>query len=223
MKTVLFVQGLGMTKHEWRGSFDEIAARLQSTGFNTVQFDLPIFDENGKCRELPLTKRAKLVEEAAAKCRPDGVLAQSYGATTALVASLPTVKTRLFISPAPNPKQNITNVYEEKGVKINYQGDTSLPRSSGENTTVGKEFWRDIENFDERKLAGNITSPVCILHGDRDTKISALEINDFFKMITATKKKLKIYPGGDHGLVDIPRPLREEVLRDTVTWFKETL
>lgn len=36
-------------------------------------------------------------------------------------------------------------------------------------------------------------------------------------------KKLKIFKGGDHGIVDVPRPMREELLREVVEWFKQTL
>ena len=45
----------------------------------------------------------------------------------------------------------------------------------------------------------------------------------FFDAIPVKQKKLLIFKGGDHGIVDVPRPLREEFLTDVVNWFKETL
>lgn len=221
MKAILFVQGLGMTKHEWNNSFDEIAGVLRQAGFKTIQFDLPIF-KNGETRELPLHSRAEIVQKAAAKYKPEGLLGQSYGAITSLVANLPSVKTQLFVSPALSPMKSLIRVYKERGVNIHYDGDTTLPRSSGENTTVGKEFWEDIKDFDDMKAAKNIKIPICILHGDHDSKISVATVKHFYNAISGDKM-LKIYSGGDHGIVDVPRPLREEFLKDIVNWFKETL
>ena len=219
---ILFVQGLGMTMHEWGNSFDEISRRLVDAGFCTIQFEFPIFHDE-MTRELPLTDRAKIVEKVAHQYHPTGLLGQSYGAITAMIARLPTVKTQLFAGAALSPLHSFKQVYEEVGMKVNYQGDTTMPRSSGENTTVGKEFWEDIQDFDDAKVAKHITIPTCMLHGDHDTKIPVETVKTFFRAIPAKNKKLKIYRGGDHGIVDVPRSLREEFLRDIVQWFKETL
>lgn len=219
---ILFVQGLGMTMHEWNNSFDEISRRLVDGGFQTVQFEFPIFHD-GMTRELPLRERAKIVEEVANEYHPAGLLAQSYGAITTMVAKLPTVKTQLLVSAALSPLHSIKQVYEEVGMKVNYQGDTTMPRSSGENTTIGKEFWNDIQDFDDDKVAKTITIPTCMLHGDHDTKIPVETVQAFFRTIPMKTKKLKIYVGGDHGIVDVPRPQREEFLRDIVQWFQKTI
>jgi len=221
MKTILFVQGLGMTKHEWNNSFDEIAGRLKDAGFTTVQFDFPIF-VNDQTREMPLSLRAKFVEKIAKKHKPDGLIAQSYGAIVSLIASLPTVKTQVLVSPALSPMHSIKQVYEEVGMKINWEGDTTMPRSSGEHTTVGKEFWEDIKDFDDIHAARSINIPTCILYGDHDTKIPVDVVQKFYEAIPVNKK-LKIYKGGDHGIIDVPRPMREEFLQDVVDWFQKTL
>lgn len=207
--------------HEWHNSFDEIADRLQSAGFQTIQFDFPIFD-GGETRELPIRKRAKCVEEIAQQYNPDGLFAQSYGATTTLVATLPTVKTQILVAPALSPMQSIKQTYEEVGMKINWEGDTTMPWSSGENTTVGIDFWEDIKDFDDSKVARSIHIPTCILHGDHDTKIPVDVVKKFYETISV-KKKLKIYKNGDHGMNDVPRPVREEFLKDVVHWFQTTL
>lgn len=216
--TVLFVQGLGMTMHEWNNSFDEISTQLVGNGFQTVQFEFP-----NVIKELPLVERSKIVENVAKQYRPTGLLAQSYGAITALTASLPIIQSQVLVSPALSPVQSILRLYTEKGAVINYQGDTSLPRSSGETTTVGKEFWKDIERFDDTVIAQKIFIPTCILHGDQDTKISVETVQNFFNSIPTPNKKLKIYLGGDHGINEVPRPMREEFLSDVVAWFNKTL
>jgi dienelactone hydrolase len=228
---VLFVSGLGMTMHEGNNSFDEIAQRLGEKGILTLEFQFPIFLENDICRELPLTQRAYLTAAALQYLRQRhavdrnriGVIAQSYGAATVLGMDTSAVKTVALISGAWFPKNSIVNVYKEKGVVINYEGDTSLPRSSGENTTVGKEFWEDIEHFDTLEQAEKLHMPVLIIHGNKDSKVPVSDAEKVFASIPSKNKKLKIFRGGDHGIVNVPRVMRGEFVGDLISWFQETL
>lgn len=237
--TVMFVHGLGMTMHEWNGSFDEIAGLLSNAGFLTIQFQFPIFDTKGKCRELPISKRAAIFDDVVrwAKGRADvdtdriGILAQSYGVPTLLhlvrsdldAQGLTFAKSLVFVSGTYFPKRSIERVYTERGVTINYEGDTSLPRLSGENTTVGKEFWQDIDSFDPIAQVKNLTMPVFLIHGDQDTKVTIAEVEKVYEAIARKDKKLKIFKGGDHGITDVPHAMREIFLRDVVEWFHSTL
>src|SRR3989304_7072672 len=165
---VVLVPGLGMTLHEWNNSFDEISGKLVSQRFLTLQFSFDIFKSDGTCRELPLNQRARQLEDVLQWLfkRPDvdltrvGILAQSYGVPTTLVANTKGIKTYLFVSGTFLPKDSITKVYQERGCVINYDGDTTLPRSSGENTTVSKEFWESIDMFDYRQVAKKLIKPV---------------------------------------------------------------
>ena len=228
---VIFVPGLGMTMHEWNNSFDKIAQQLVTIGIVTVQFTFPTFDAQGKCRELALGKRGEIVEDVLfwVRQRGDvqkeriGVLAQSYGAVTVLGINTKGIHTLLFVSGAYFPLKSIARVYTEKGVKIDYNGDTSFPRSSGENTTVGKEFWKDIKTFDDIGYAKRIHLPVLMVHGDHDSKIPVSDAQRVFDAIPSKQKKIEIFIGGDHGITDVPRVMREEFLGDVVEWFRKTL
>lgn len=228
---VIFVPGLGMTMHEWNNSFDEIAQKVVVIGFMTVQFTFPTFDAQGRCKELALGKRGEIVEDVLSwvRKRSDvqkeriGVLAQSYGAVTVLGINTKGIRTLLFVGGAYFPLKSIARVYTEKGVIINYDGNTSFPRSSGENTTVGKEFWKDIKTFDDIGHARRLHLPVFIIHGDHDSKIPISDAQRVFDAIPSKQKKIKIFVGGDHGITDVPRAMREEYLKEVVEWFKQTL
>jgi dipeptidyl aminopeptidase/acylaminoacyl peptidase len=229
---VLFVSGLGMTMHEWNNSFDEISRRLVSIGIMTLQFTFSIFDAKGKCRELPLDKRAMQAEDVLAwlinysmtDTRRVGILAQSFGVTTTLLMNLQKVSSLIFVSGAYNPWENITRVFVERGVVMNYDGNTSLPRSTGENTTVGKDFWEPLCQYSSTKEVARLTDQkVCLIHGDHDTKIGVDEVKKVYAALQTSTKKLKIFKGGSHGITDDPQPIREEFLRDVVEWFKKTL
>lgn len=226
--TVIFVSGLGMTMHEWNNSFDEIAKHLVDAGMLTVQFQFPIFDAGGRCRELPLGKRAIIVEDVIERVKKRsgvdqkkiGILAQSYGVPTVMSANFSGVASLLFVSGTYLVNKSIICVYEERGVNINFEGDTSLPRSGGENTTVGKEFWQDAAAFDAAERARNIRLPTFLIHGDKDSKITTEDVQMVFAAIANKEKKLKIFKDGDHGITDVPRPMREEFLQDILNWFK---
>lgn len=228
---VIFVPGFGMTMHEWNNSFDEIADRLASEGIMTVQFQFPIFDTKGRCREMSISKRAEIFDDVIlwVKTRADvdtdriGILAQSYGVPTALNVDLSFAKTLACIGGAYYSNKTIARVYEELDVKIDYDSETTLPPSSGENTTVGKEFWQENNFFDPIEKMKSLTMPVFLVHGEKDTKVTTAEVRKVYNAIPGEKKKLKIFVGGDHGIIDVPRQMREEFLKDVVQWFKETL
>lgn len=221
--TVIFVHGLGMTMHEYKNSFDEIADLLVKNNFATLQFQFPIFVED-KCRELPLFKRAAILEEVLKQVKqPYGILAQSYGAATLLASGNLPAKSYCFVSGAYNFKQSIERVYQERGVKINYQGETTLPRISGENTTIGADFWQDAEKFSAIEAVKKIHAPILFLHGDQDTKIPSSVAQKIYAAAPSPQKQLKIFAGGDHGIVDVPRPLREEFLQEIIRWYTKTL
>lgn len=236
---VIFVHGLGMTLHEWKNSFDEIAGRLGEAGFLTFQFQFDIFKPDssgrlgasGSVRELPLDERAQQFTDALRwlLARPDvdpkrvGILAQSYGVPTILSADVSVAKSIVCISGAYYPEKSIRRVYEELGVVTNLDGDTTLPRSSGEQTTVGKEFWPSLAAFDPVSAVRKLIHPALMIQGDQDTKVSVGEAQTVFAAIPSKQKKLKIFKGGDHGITDVPRVTREEFLRAVVGWFIDTL
>lgn len=231
LPAVVFVHGLGMTMHEYNRSFDEIAKRLNQAGFLTFQFQFDIFKPDGSVRELPLDARAEQFADALdwllARTEVDpkrvGILAQSYGVPTILNADISLAKSIVFVGGAYFPEKSIRRVYEELGVVINLDGDTTLPRSSGEMTTVGKEFWPSLASFDPLHAVSTLSQPVLMIQGDQDTKVSVDEAQTVFAAIPSTKKKLKVFKGGDHGIVDVPRPMREDFLKEVVSWFQLTL
>ncbi len=229
---VVFVHGLGVTMHEWNGSFDEIAGRLNDAGILTLQFQFDIYKPDGSERELPLEERGRQFEDALqwllARSDVDkkriGVLAQSYGVPTVLRLTGPRpVRSMVFVSGAYFPEKSIRRVYEERGVAINLDGDTTLPRSSGEITTVGKEFWPSLASFDPIKEVKHLTQPVLMVHGDQDTKVATSEARQVYAAIQSKQKKLKIFKNGDHGISDVPRAMREEFLVLVTDWFGQTL
>jgi fermentation-respiration switch protein FrsA (DUF1100 family) len=228
---VLLVPGLGMTKHEWKGTFDEIAKTLVEAGFLTVQFAFDIFKENGQVVELPVFTRAKSVEKVLRwmlsvpevdKGRV-GLIAQSYGVPTATAANLSEVRSVLFVSGVYFPYENFVRIWPTRGTTLNFDGDTVRHHDDGKDTTVGKEFWTELMSFDQLALTKKLTMPVFIIQGDQDKYSISDQVEAVYQTLPGKKKKKKTYKGGDHGINEVPRQIREEFLRDVVAWFTESL
>lgn len=219
---VMFIAGLGQNLHEWNNSFDEIAQRLVNHGIMTLQFQIPRFDTQGNSYEIPIQQRAKKTEEMLEwffkqkDVIPDriGVFAQSYGVTTAMAMNFQNLRTAVWNGGAYIPHKSLAIAYKE---------EEELRRSSGKSTFVEKDFWEDVHKFDDIARANKIRFPVFVIHGDQDNKIPVSDMELVFDALASKKKKMRVFAGGDHGINEVPRPMREEFLRDVVEWFKETL
>jgi pimeloyl-ACP methyl ester carboxylesterase len=231
LPAILLVPGLGMTKHEWKGTFDEIAQKLVHEGFLTVQFAFDIFQKDGRIVEIPVYTRARYVEEMLRHVRalpdadPDriGLIAQSYGVPTAAAADLAGVASVLFVSGVYFPYESFTRVWPTRGTVLQFDGETVRHHSDGQDTIVGKEFWTELRAFDQVALAKKLTMPVFMINGDQDKYAAKEDIDRVFGAIPGKMKKSKTFVGGDHGINEVPSPMREEFLHDVVEWFKETL
>lgn len=228
--TIIFVVGQGMTLHEWNGSFDEIASKLIDAGFATIQFAFDIFQKDGSIHELPVFIRASRVEDVLRRVLEQkfvdkgrvGIIGQSYGVATVMAANLVGVESVLLVSGVYFPYDSLLRVYTLRGTTFNFEGDTILRRSAGE-VRVSKEYWQEAKSFDQIAQAKKMSMPVFMLQGDQDKYTIKEEIEMVYQALPSKSKKQKTFVGGDHGIDKVPRPMREEFLRDVVQWFRETL
>lgn len=228
--TIVFVVGQGMTLHEWDGSFDEIASKLIDAGFATIQFAFDIFQKDGSIHELPVFTRASRVEDVLKWVHEQkfvdkervGIVGQSYGVATVMAANLVGVESVLLVSGVYFPYDSLLRVYALRGTTFNFDGDTILRRSAGE-VRVSKEYWQEAKSFDQIAQAKKIRVPVFMVQGNQDKYTVPEEIERVYQALPNKSKKQKTFMGGDHGIDEVPRSMREEFLRDVVQWFKETL
>ncbi len=229
--TVLFISGFGQDLHEDSNSFDEIAEKLVEVGFLTIQFS---FAGRGKSQgdysETSVSKQAKEITDVLADLnklkRVDsqkiGAIAQSMG-VPAVIQALPlTVQSLVFICGVAEPYRSLSKVFQERGVAINFTGITSLPRSDGSFTTVKAHFWSDLKRLDLANKLSKYYHPILAIHGSLDTKVTEKEVRRMIKPHTG-KNKLIIFEKGDHGILDVPREVREKFLDQIANWFKSIL
>ncbi len=89
--------------------------------------------------------------------------------------------------------------------------------------TVGKNLWPSVDRFDPLLLTEKIQEPIFVLHESEDWSVETKEVEAVFEKIKSKNKQLKIFHGGDHGIMEVPRPMREEFLADVLDWFLKTL
>jgi uncharacterized protein len=228
---IIFVAGFGADLHETFHSHDTIAKRLVDAGFLTVQFSFAgRGNSEGNYGEMTVLRQAQQIEGmiAWAKNNPDidgkriGIYAMSFGVPSTLGANLNDVKTLCLASGAYFPEKYMPERFRKTGV-YNPSGISWRKASTTEIFRLGPKFWQDLNALNFIESVKRLITPVIMIHGDQDFIIPVAFANEVFAVIGSQKKKLKIFQGGDHGIVDVPRPMREEFLKLVVEWFRETL
>lgn len=227
---VIFVAGIGADLHETKNSHDEIAATLQDNGFLTVQFSFAGRGKSeGNYQNMTLQKQADQVEDIVRWVKSQkiypfkkiGIYAMSFGVPCVL-RSNPRVNSLCYVGGAYNLKTSVQQLFSNNG-KYNPEGISWRKFSSGEIIRLNPGFWTDLNTFDAQKYLSKINLPVMIIHGKADQKISFRDAQRMYADINHPAKKIKIIDGGDHGIINVTKPIREEFLRDVVEWFTETL
>lgn len=232
---VLFVSGFGMDLHEYNNSNDEISKRLVEKGFFTMQFSFAGRGKSeGRYQEMTIHRQAQQVidmlhwlgKRSDVNSKRIGIFAQSFGVATTIVANPRQVKSMVFNSGAYYPYSSMQKVFREEYASYNPHGLSSRKSpSTGVVSIVGPQFWKTLSYFDQnqKKQCLLVKTPVFMVHGDKDNKITVDKAKQAFDYLASKQKKLKIFQGGDHGITDVPRAMREEFLRDVVDWFRKTL
>lgn len=227
---VLLVGGFGSTLHEDHNSYDELAGGLSDAGFVTLQFTFAgKGNSEGNYEEMSITRQGIQIEDALAWLKSQsqvdaervGIFALSFGVASMLSADMSSVKSTCLLGGVYYPSK-MRVAFEQSG-GYNPTGISFRKHTNGTTSRVGPEFWKAIKMFDTEKACRALTIPVYMLHGDHDRKISVVDAQKAFEFFPSSKKKIKIYSGGDHPMVDVPRPIREEFLSDVVAWFTKTL
>lgn len=229
--TVIFVSGFGQDLHEDSNSFDEIAAELVKNGLLTVQFS---FAGRGKSEgdysNTSVSRQAIEIKDIVANIKKMknvngdkiGIISQSMGVPATIQAlPLPT-KSLIFVCGVANPYKSLIKVFQGRGIKINFSGVTHLPRSDGTYTTVRAHFWSDLKRLNLANKLSQFSYPLLAIHGSLDTKVTENEIRETIKSYKG-KKKLKIFKKGDHGILKVPKKVREEFLKEIVDWTNHIL
>lgn len=230
LPAIILLPGFGVDCHEY-GSFDEIASLLCRSGLLTYQVSFAgTGGSQGKFKNMTFLRQAKQVKDIIKYVKKDkladrariGIIAQSCGGASTVLALPLRIKTLLLLSAPFYPLKWLKKKLIEKKI-YHPTGITRYPRSNGTTTEIGPQIWKELPKLNiKKKLTKRTTFPTLIMHGDQDPIVSLEEAKLYDRYIHG-EKELVVYPGGDHGLDEIPPSLRKQVLLKIVSWFQQTL
>lgn len=242
---VLFVSGFGVDLHESRNSNDEISKKLIGKGFVTVQFSFAgRGNSQGDYLQMTLDRQGEQIADILTfiQQRRDidlkrvGIHATSFGCPTTMVYLTSFVRHRLaklkkkkpiaavcFVSGVYNVSLRIQVEREENRIAFKRNNKTYFFDPFDNEIPVGADFWESLNTFDPIAISQQMTVPIFIIHGGKDVYIQTNNYQEVFNSWGAKEKNIKVFPGGDHGITDVPRTIREEFLTDVVEWFSDTL
>ncbi|MBR9689582.1 MAG: alpha/beta hydrolase [Candidatus Altiarchaeota archaeon] len=216
---ITLVHGFGIEKRE-RGLFDEIAKTLSNGGYTVFRFDFSGCGESeGNYEQTSLSKQVqdlkavlKFVNERGFENNRTGIVAQSFG-TRVTIALNPKTKAIVLMGSGTSPKETISKLF---GDGYNPNGISKRITSAGKTTTIGPQFWTDLDKYELRNAIKMVKSPVLFIHGGIDGIVPPSDMIPLFENANEPKKKL-VLEGADHSL----RPRRGEMKTAILDWFNE--
>ena len=223
--TIVFVHGFAVDKHETAGYFDDLSLALASE-HRIVRFDFSGCGESqGLLEEMTYEKQAKDLEavlEYVKNTYPGEIhiLAQSMGTfVTALLNPLTIEKTVFTGIPNSNTQfiiERITKRFSTRpGAKIDLEGISELPRSSGITQRIGAGFWKSLQNFNPVLTVKEYSqhTNLLIIHPKQDDVVGTLFLEEYASIPTLTAE----WMDGDHSFKKLED--REKLIKRVVQFF----
>ncbi len=153
------VHGFGTNKGETAGYFDDISKALVQDNFRVIRFDFSGYGKSeGRQEDVCYTKQVddlKSVWEFVKSSfnEPINIFSQSMGCWVTSITSLDGIsKTLMTGIPNADTKIMIDRFIERfgnrVGAKLDFNGISELPRSTGEVQQIGPKFWEEIKALD---------------------------------------------------------------------------
>ena len=206
LATVIFVHGFGTDKHESSRYFDDLSFGLQKN-FRIVRFDLSACGKSdGRLEEKDLEKWAQDLKTVInfSKHKYPGplyVLAQSIGCFVVSMANPEGIEKAVFTG-MPNSNTNfvidkLVHRFQSRfNARIDFEGISVVPLSSGINQTIGPSFWRVLRLFNPAYAVTSLSkkTKLLIIHPKEDEIVGHEYLSQYEKIPRVTVKWLN----GDH-------------------------
>lgn len=178
---VIMVHGFGTSKHETAGYFNDLAAALVANNFRVIRFDLSGYGnsegrEEDACYSKHLHDVLVVTDYVKANfSEPLYFLSQSMGTWITALAMPKDVEKSVFTGIPNSNTQIVLDRFVERfgsrpGAKLDMEGISLLPRSTGKVQKLGKCFWDDIKALNPINAVKNYakTTNLLIIHWDND-------------------------------------------------------
>jgi hypothetical protein len=198
---VIMVHGFGTNKGETAGYFDDISKALVSDNFRVIRFDFSGYGKSeGRQEDVCYSKQVDDLRSVwqlvtASYHEPVHIFAQSMGCWVTSITSIDGIgKTLMTGIPNADPQLTIDRIAERfgkrAGAKLDFNGISELPRSTGEIQKIGPKFWQEIKNLDPVVSVANYSekTDLLIIHWLEDEIIGS-ETLELYDAIPTVKSK----------------------------------
>ncbi len=201
---IILSHALANDKSE-RGKLDQVAKKLNDSGFSTLAFDFGGCGESGD-DTLTVGKQVDDLKSAIQFVKSRGfekiaLFGHSLGCLVSLEAYFKEIKTMVLWSPITN---KVKYRWEDKLSKeqlqeLNEKGYFTRKRKNAirEIYHIDKQMLRDRENVDQKELLRNVTCPVLIIQGTKDESIPMEDSENAIKLLSK-ESQLQIVENADH-------------------------
>lgn len=156
---IIMVHGFGTNKGETAGYFNDISKALVQDNFRVIRFDFSGYGKSeGIQEEVCYTKQVDDLKSVwefvkSSFSEPINIFAQSMGCWVTSITSLDGI-TKTLMTGIPNADTKIMiDRFIERfgnrvGARLDFNGISELPRSTGEVQKIGPKFWQEIKALD---------------------------------------------------------------------------
>jgi hypothetical protein len=199
--TVIMVHGFGTNKGETAGYFDDISKALVSDQFRVARFDFSGYGKSeGRQEDTCYSKQVDDLRSVwefvtSEYEEPIYIFAQSMGCWVTSITSLDGIGKTLMTGIPNADTQIMIDRFIERfgnrpGAKLNFEGISELPRSTGEIQKIGSKFWQEIREFNPVVSIANYAKKtnLLIIHWLED-EIIGIETLEEYDAIPTVKSK----------------------------------
>lgn len=210
--SVIMVHGFGTNKHETGRYFDDVSEALVNDNYRVIRFDFSGYgNSEGRQEDACYTKHVEDLQTIISYVTFNYnesvyIFAQSMGCfVTALTQQSRIVKTMMTGIPNSNPQIIIDRVMNRfgsrPGAKLNLEGISELPRSTGKIQRIGARFWHDIRKLNPIEEISNYSTKtkLLIIHWENDEIIG----NDYLSEYDAVPTVQSLWLSGDHSVSNL--------------------
>lgn len=232
-KVIIYCHGFTGTS----GESPDLTVKANDGGFAVFNFDFFAHGKNvGKSVDLTLSRERDELKAAmdmlSERFSKIGLVGHSLGGVPIVMLANDADAVVLW-SPALLVKDVFMNSFENGGMvdditdvpgRIERDGFVrltkkwKLPDSTGEQFAVGREFWKEVAEFEPSKFLRDIRVPVRLIQAGMDSSVPT-ELSEKAFGYIGSKKDFVTIDGANH----IFKGKRKELVKLTVDWFKENL
>ncbi|MFA5797226.1 MAG: alpha/beta hydrolase [Candidatus Woesearchaeota archaeon] len=221
-KSIIIISHAMANDKSERGKLDRVAKELNQSEYNVLVFD---FSGCGESDDDTLTVEKEVDDLKSAihfsKSRgytKIGLFGHSLGCLVSLKCYTPDIHTMVLWSPITDKVKYTWDerLSKEQLHELEHKGYFTRTRKNAIRTTyqVDKQMLIDREIVDQKDLLKNVTCPILLIHGTKDTTVPITDSEEAITLLSQDSK-LELVDGADHDFNEHV----DSIVRLSTDWF----